>query len=449
MYNNNKVTMLIIGLLLVITIFGGCDQQAQIEPVSLDGRPMVAYMKMEEQTDERVFYSLKVSPFDGAPQSIAMKCGGLSAGANGDILGYGIKTEEGFNEDIYLLDRTGESRLVAEDIKFFELSKKEYSVLCMLSTRSHTFILKEYTPEGGLLREETIEGGKDFYFLEFNSNWDLILFDMLKNGDEDFDAGSRWKDIYIYQEGQMKKAAEKGIVSTYGQSISNDGTIVYISDGVSEELETVTGTLYRKEMDGEAEKLTEDSTKEFAISNDGSLVASILADENNNESFYYQYTGNEPVLVQNIIQFIMDRDGNTLYYTVGDKQNWQLELYRVSEREAPIMVADNAAHILDISADGKSVAYAANYDSEQEQAEIYIAREGEQTEFVDSGFTTFETRGYILTNEAKLYYDGSAIAYQKDRCDKYGQFWGLYIKEQGKEPVKIDDYVLYEFDFLK
>lgn len=440
---SKRVALFMLELLTVIALFVGCTQGKPLEPVNLDDRPMVAYMKLEGKDNDMFSYSLKVCSFDGEPQVAVYPCDGfIETTSDGNFLFYKlvqVNKKQNRLYDLYYMDRTGTSQLVTKEVAFYELSENGYAVLYGKALERGIFI-KEYTADGTVIREESLDNMWS-YNLNSIGNTMLLLF---KQNEED-PVG----DIYLYEDGQMEKVAEDGRISSPNHIVSDDGTILYVTDGVRHG-EDILWTLYRKEKGRDAEKLVSDCTYEHYLSNDGGLTAAIVMDDNGKKALFYQYVGEEPVFVEDIVQFEMGMDSNTLYYIAGDKTDWRLPLYRVVEGTEPVIVADNVAAIIDVSKDGKSVAFAANFDRENKESELYIAREGEEIEFVDSGIRMGENkRGEIVPSKIILYYDGSAIAYQKGAYDEYGQFRDLYVKEKGKEPKKIDEQIISEFDFLK
>lgn len=435
---SKRIAILMLGILIVIALFVGCAQDKPLEPVRLDDGPMVAYMKLEGKVDGKFTYSLKVCPFDGEPQVITYKCLGLKTAGDGNCLYYDLRVEDDLL-DLYYMDRTGTSHLVTDEVIFYDLCENGNAVIYGKAFEADSIFLKAYLDDGALTNEETFD---NIWTWDINSLGNIIM--LLIKQQEDDPVG----DIYLYKDGQMEKAVENGQTSLYDHAVSDDGTILYLADSDGEG-DDILWTLYRKERGRDAEKLVTDCTSKTYISNDSGLSAAIVVDDNGKEVLFYQYVGEAPVFVEDIVQFEMSEDSNTLYYMVGDRTNWRLPLYKVTKGTEPVLVAENVAVITDVSKDGKSAAFAANFDRENIESEIYIAREGEKTEFVDDGIMTSEFKGKIVHARIILYYDGSAIAYQKGAHDEYGQFTDLYVKEKGKEPRKIDEVVIDEFDFLR
>ena len=124
----------------------------------------------------------------------------------------------------------------------------------------------------------------------------------------------------------------------------------------------------------------DNATQEFAISNDGKLVAAMLG-QTEEEVLFYQFEGFEPRTVAGVSQFIISEDSQTLVYLQTTDSSQQAKLYSVTANGEPIMLVDNVALIGDISNDGKSIAYVVNYSEKNHTAELYVIRNGGKPEF--------------------------------------------------------------------
>lgn len=71
---------------------------------------------------------------------------------------------------------------------------------------------------------------------------------------------------------------------------------------------------------------------------------------------------------------------------------------------------------------------------------MYIAREGEEIEFVDSRISYSDYKGKMLDSGVELNNDGTAVAYRKNYGDS--MFADLYVKQEGEPPVFIDKNVI-------
>lgn len=145
---SKKITSLILGLVIIaIVLIGGCEKFEEPRPVSLDDRPMIAYMKEEYKKRDGVVYSLKISSFDGGTQIVAMGCLGVSTGAQGSIIGFKLERGDAYHNDLYFLERSGESRLVAEDITSYEQSINGYS-FCASQPQDEELIYRKILARG-------------------------------------------------------------------------------------------------------------------------------------------------------------------------------------------------------------------------------------------------------------------------------------------------------------
>ena len=437
-----KIFLLVLGLFLIAFTVFGCDEKEQINWDS--DQPKVAYMRLQKQVGGRYFYCLGVGTFEGNTQINSDRCIALSLGTQEDVVFYeiykkGVNTR---NSDLYILNNKGESMLFAEDIGFYLLGEGGHTITYNIS-KTLNFVFMEYTPEGDVVSEDLIENDIGVYSTEMNSKGDILLLGMFRDeNDDDYS----WANIYLYKDGQKKKIVDNAYLSLREKSVSNEGTVLYITDAISANDDERIGTLYRKTLDGDAIKVVEASTREFTISNDGELVVSVVKDKDGNETLFYQYVGQDPVYVENIVQYEMSRDSNILYYAVGDTSDWELELYKVKKGTKPELVTDNIAKIAALSLDGKCVAFLTNIDSSTELSDLYIAREGEEQELVDSGVPYSEYNGKMLDKGVELNNDGTTIAYRKNNDDS--MFAYLYVKQEGEPPVLIDKDVI-DFIFLR
>ena len=94
------------------------------------------------------------------------------------------------------MNRNGESQLVAENIAFYETSQDRRTVHYMFSKQYETFILKEFNPNGEMIRKDIIEI-EDVFAYDMNSTMDIILFDKVASKNDDDKKEDEWRDIYI------------------------------------------------------------------------------------------------------------------------------------------------------------------------------------------------------------------------------------------------------------
>lgn len=427
-----RIILLVFSLLLITTALFGCSKKEQFV---WDDQPKVAYMRLQKQVGGRYFYDLGVGNFDGDVQIISHKSSILSIDTQEDIVFY-KKRRNKFSVDLYILDNAGESRLFADDIGFYLLGEGGHTITYGINNTLN-FAFMEYTPEGDIISEDVIENDIGAVSTEMNAKGDILLFSFFR-GENDDDYS--WTNIYLYKDGQKKKVIDNAYLSVREQSVSDDGDVLFISDAISTNDDERIGTMYKKTLDGDVVKIVEASTREFTISNDGELVASVVKDKDGSKTLFYQYARQEPVYVENIVQYEMSRDSNILYYAVGDTSDWELELYRVKGGANPELVTDNTAKIAALSLDGRSVAFITNLDRSTEEADLYIAREGEEAEFVDSGISYSDYKGKMLDSGVELNNDGTAVAYRKNFDGS--RFCDLYVKQQGEPPVLIDKNVI-------
>lgn len=255
-----------------------------------------------------------------------------------------------------------------------------------------------------------------------------------------------WADIYLYNvlTGETQIVEEKVYLAYLLPCVSDSGTVLFLDkgEGLSD-----TGTLYKKEIGKEQEQLVENAYNLFSISKDGGLSAALTRDEQGNYVIFYQFDGNDPVYVESGGFFRICQDGKSLIYTV-DSGDYYNTLYRVTAGAVPEKIAEMATAPVAISEDGACVAFLMNCNEEKGIGDLYVARLGKETEYVDSGVPVSSALVLFGYDDVQMFFDGSAIAYLKksDKGDTYGD---LYFHEEGKEPIFVQGNVMRGFAFIQ
>ena len=424
-----------------------------IEIDRADDTPMVVYKKLESGDGESRVFSINLCVAGSSPQEITDNVGSVEVSASKTIIGYTLDSDDILREDVYLLNTLGFTQLCARDVTAFSISENGSVVSYILGDRTDQLYLHEYSADGQLVNQDVIEVNDENFLWEMNQDASVIVLEknLRSEQEEAFDDEDAnpyefdWGDIYVYSNGEIKKIAEEAFLSSRGQSISDDGAVVYLADGNEE---TKTGVLYIKEIGKEPRMVTQNSTRFFSISRDESLIAAKVENEKNGNDLFYQYGENNSNIVENVDCFLISKD-STLVYTVTTNDEWQSDLYFVEDDSAPVMLADNVSILLEVSDDGRSVAYLSNLADDQQSGDLYIAREGEEPELIDTEVGV-SLLAYALFDlyPIRISSDGNEIAYLKGYNDD-SAFGTLYVKQEGEEPQLIDENVCVGFDFFQ
>ena len=439
---------------LVVVLLLSTPHVASVDIERTDDSPMIAYQKLESVEGINQIYSLNMCPVGGLPQKVISRVYTMDVGANNKLIGYGFDNENSYiSHDIYLMDSSGRSQLCARDVRYYGVIDDQLAISYVLDDQLDTLYIREYTPDGQLENEEEIDIGDKVFSDEINIESGIVAIrkdlrsDQEDESDDEDDKAYEfdWADLYIYSNGTMDKIAEKAFLSNKYQSISNNGSVLYLADSNEE---TQTGTLYLKEMQGEPKIITENSTYSFAISIDGNLIAAIVKDQNNADTLFYQYSGFDPNYIAGVDQFEISKDGSTLVYSTYADDGTSEALYCIKEDAEPVLLTDNISFLLEASDDGGTVAYIANYDMNTQTGDLYIAREGEPPEYIDDDIVVSGITAIFGASLVNLSDDGDLIAYLKNYDDNYLR-GDLYVKQGDGQPQMVDDLVLSGFDFFE
>ena len=307
-----------------------------VEIERAEDTPMVAYLKLESiDEDESATYSMNLCQVGSSPQKIAINVKRVDTSSNGTLIGYSLDSGEEFiKSDIYLLNTLGVNQLCARDALSFELSGDGSVVAYVFVDKRDQLYLNEYTADGQLVNQDVIEMNDLDFTLEMTQDASILLFtrDLQNAGDSDDEDRD---DIYIYDiylyiysSGEMQQAAKNSLLSGRGQNMSDNGTVVYLTDVYMDDVnmtdsyltfgekETEAGTLYVKEMGEEPRMVAQQATDTFSISHDGSLIAAKVTDEDHKDNLFYQYAENDANIVEDVFQYLISGDSSTLVYTV-------------------------------------------------------------------------------------------------------------------------------------
>lgn len=448
------ITALIIIAVVITVILIITGKNGFIQINRINDNPIVVYRTNDDgdlKNETQILFNYKntyLYQIDSKPQLIEINARSIDTHKSSKLMEYSCG-EELLKEDLYILNNLGVKRLVHKNVVVSDISQDGTKVIFQLDGKLNELHIREYSPEGKVTDQKVIDFG-DTHSV-WHVNYDASVIAYKKNTraglDKDDDGINpyefNWGDIYLYRDGKVEKIAEKAFLSKNDvDSISNDGAIVYLADGNDD---TKTGTLFKKEPGEEAEAIIENSTQRFGISDDGALIATIVSKKENEQDLFYQF-GEEANVVENGFQYLISKDSKTLVYTIETDVDLKFDLYRVREHSDPVKIAENITLLLEVSDDGKSIAYMTNLSNDQKSGDLYIVREGQEPELIDTQVSaSFWLSGFDL-RPVNMYHDGSIIAYLKVHDSNN---WGdLYVKQQGKEPIKVDDDVAVGFGFL-
>ncbi len=421
----------------------------QIERVN--DLPMVVYEKLEKIEEGSAIRSLNLCQIGDAPQKIAPEVWAHEVDVNGRKILYSLKGDDVFEQEVYLFDNMGVKQLLTKKAFDYGISQDGVALFYRRFGKGELYI-SEYTSDGQLKEKDKISIGDKEYSFEMNEYANFIVF--TKNSraaqEVDFDKDDNpydfnWADIYIYSNGEMERIAKKAFLSNMKQSISNNGAVLFLADANKQ---TMSGTLYLKEIGKESVEVTGKSLARFAISNDGSLIATITGNRQNEHSLFYKFSGSNSKTVNNVLNYLISDDSKTLVYGVETSGLWENDLYSVNENNEPVLLAQNVSILLEISEDGKHIAYISNLDKKNHSGDLYIVKEGEEPLLIDTEVGFSYVTNYFNVTSINMYNDGSTIAYLKN-FDSNTLRGDLYVKQEGKEPQKIEEEVSVGFGFFE
>ena len=403
----------------------------------VNDQPMIVY----EKHDGMNLYQLGSSP-----QKITPEIYGFKVSPDGKLIAYSFARGDALHQEVYLLNDLGVNRQLARNVCAYEVLD-DYKVVYVLNG-GNDLIIREYTPQGDIKKEETVKlrGMFDWWGISDDANTVVTVKNMRSEleGSDLFDFN--WADLYMNIDGETELIAKKAFLSSVDNSISDNGKVLYLADC---DAGTETGSLYVKEMHKDPVAITTESTRRFAISSDGELIAAVTENSESENYLLYQYGDSEPYLVEDVFQFLISENQNALIYSVQTDVEWAQELYFVEENSAPVMLADHIAILFEVSADGKSAVYMKNFNPDEYTGDLYLVRVGTEPELIDTDVSISYLRMFKYgICAAKINDDGSVVAYLKGYNDKI-QYADLYVKQAGQEPQKVDEGVNAAFDFFQ
>lgn len=440
---SRKKTLLIVGgglilvavavVLAVLLISGGDVATGDVQIGKDSDAPVIVYQKKVGQDDAHQKYDAYLCRMDESPQNIANGTIGVEASDNGKVIMVEAVDDSVLEKDIYLVFSNGEEKLCATNVRNARFARNGY-MLCLLQNEDQKKLhIQYYSDVGQLLNEREIITYDDNFSWSANAQADLILI-------EKEDGGDKGPNLYLHSDNKLIKIATQGRLSIDGQNISDNGTLIYIAD-VNEE--TKVGTLFIKEMGEEAVVITQNAKKSHTISSDGRLVAAEVADD----GLFYQYIGNEAHIVDNVKQYCIGKDNQTLIYSVETGEQWHYDLYWVKNDLAPVQIAQNMSVLLEVSDDGSYVAYLANVNEQTGLGDLYLVGEEKDPELIDSDVSMSAWTSFFMSTLVTLNHDGTAVAYLKNYDENYLR-GDLFIKRDGEVPVMIDKDVGVNFYFF-
>lgn len=449
-----KLLLILLAILAVAassiaTIMLITPKKEYVQIVRENDNAMIAYMKHEQREEENTVYSLNLCQIDSTPMVICQSVSGFEVEENNGMIAYALDDDDYYRAEVHLINGAGVKQLLSKNVSVYEMSRYGSTIAYLIRDEEDKLFIREYNLEGDVENRIMVNTDVSSMSWNINRNGEIIVFTQNKRTDQEEFEGENvryefdWADIVVYYNGQVEKIAEKAFLSAVGQSISNDGSVLYMADGNEE---TKTGTLYLKEIGKEPIVITENVQFRFGISDNSELIYARI-DNNGEDALFYQFSGQEAVIVDNILMGLMSQNSNTLVYLTKTDDIWSNVLYWVDDSSEPKILSDNVSFLFEISDDGKSVAYIANFSEEKQTGDLYIAREGEGIELIDTGVTISRWANFFGESTVNLSNDGNTIAYLKNFDGD--RLWGdLYMKQKGEEPQRIDEKVSIGFDFF-
>jgi hypothetical protein len=452
-----KLIIILLASVLVIAIVVAAILilPAGMDKVNLNlssGTPALAYECLDKIVDDSAVYDLYISQLGSSQQKVDSDINFFYTGVNGQFLAYAEKDEDILDYYVYVMGVQGDRTLVTKDGSYFEIANNQNTICYASEKEPDSLFVAEFDSRARITDEKklTVE---DSVFQEYNFDAGVGLFmKNLRSGQTGaFDDDSvnpydyNWGDIYLCTAGGTPlKIAEKAFCSNTKQSISDDGSVVFIAD-CNEKTET--GDLYLKTLNGESKLLKENVSNRFAISPNGQLVAAVIKESNNRTKMFYQFHGKEAREIDNVIDFEISQDSSTLVYLVNTDNANRKALYSIKGDSQPVLLTDNAICIQEVSEDGRSVAYLANYSEESLTGDLYVVRAEEEPLFIDSGIYLSSVTVNFGATTVNLRNDGQYIAYLKDIHEDrlYGD---LYVAKVGEKAKLIEKNVSTGFDFF-
>jgi len=414
--------------------------------------PALAYKSLYKIVDDSAEYNLYITQLGSSHQEVDSDISYFYVDHNGEFLAYAVKDSDIMDNYFYLMSPQGDRTLITKDGSYFKMaydqnemcytSKKEPDSLFVVKFDSQARITgkKELTVEDSDFKDYNFSAGVGLFMKNFRSGQEGAFDDDSVNPYD-----YNWGDIYeCTASGTPQKIAEKAFCSGVGQSISNDGSVVFIANC---DEKTKTGDLYLKTANGEPKLLKENASNRFAISPNGQLVAAIVKGENNEAELVYQFYGKEAREVGNVIDFKISQDSGTLVYLANTGDKNRQAIYSMTGDSQPVLLTDNAVFIQEVSEDGKTIAYLANYNEKSLTGDLYVAKAGEEPYYIDTGVFLSSVILNFDTPTINLSSDGLYIAYLKNLHEDrlYGD---LYLAKVGDKSQLIEQNVSTGFDFF-
>lgn len=440
-----KIILTVAVLIITTILLCACAQRID----SADERPAIVYKRFTHEVGRSQRYGLYSCELEASPHKVCNYVNGIYVGGDGSLIVYKVRTGGIFDNKVYVINDNGSSQILGEDIPIVEISEDKKTIFYTKEEDDNTLYVRKYDDLGKVEKDYTINTDVTSLIIDLNKDGSGFVFTQnLRSQQEKSHDGNNpydfnWADICLYYNGRVDKVAEKAFISQNKQSISRDGTVLYLANV---DKETETGNLYKKELDSEPVLVTNNANTVFGISDDGSLTY-CLKYVNGQRALYYQLLGEEPVIVEGVGSAMMSTESNSLVYTVKKENTFLSDLYYVDSNQTSTRLADNASMLIDISEDGGSTAYF-SLNEQTQGVDLYIARIDGKTEHIDENVGLSLIAIELNSWTVRMSDDGKAIAYLKN-FDGDMLRGVLYVKQQGEEPCKIDEMVSIGFDFSK
>jgi hypothetical protein len=371
-------------------------------------------------------------------------CAGNSTGAIGQAAGNkpGIvedeyllfveTSSENYSGDLYLKKGINEKEKLSSDVQNYSYEFYPLKELTVFLDKDNNLYIKEIGKE-----KELISAEATFNYTLFGDESGMIF---LKSDNE------------LYQKiwGQEKEKISSDVMSF---NLTADGKVICFND--------YEGNLYIKKDDVEKEKLAS-NVMSFNLSDNGSIIY-YLNEDGDLYKRDWSKPDNEKITTGDIQEFQVSADGNMItYLNEYNYEKFKGELYFISNGEAPKKIGSDVTYY-EVCDGGKLIYYL------NEEKNLLSAVPGKEEKTKISGdinyfTTTNEGKMVVFENtEGALYLN--PINGEKEKIGDSLKAWNilndnnivyltedteLYIKEQGKEKVKlatdVQNYVISDRD---
>ena len=425
------ITLVIAGGAFALLLQSAGPTSVQIKRTN--DMPTVAYRKVEKQEPGNREFSLNICEPGMTPQRIVENVEDFRVSPDGTVIAFTLDNDQPRYE-LYRMESDGTIHMVTSDVIYDDF---QFFNGDMIAYHDNGDTI--YFPTDSGVKKIT---GAESYRWQVSADGSTVVY--ANTYDHYPDTAYNWGEIKAFRNGVTENIAEYAFMPG-SQGISNDGqVIIYVIDYHVDNMdgEPYTGKLYLKRSGEEPILITDTSSMDIELSDDGNFVAAIVSDENGEDALLYQYCDGSATTIEGVSEFMMSSDGSTIIYTVDAAGDWDYELYSVKAGEVPILLTEHVSLAGAVSDDGNTIAYFTNLNTDGWLADLNLIQ-GAKEEFVDSQVCAPKYGGSLYVS-----HDGSLIAYLKNyNIDILGG--DLYAFQMGKDPQKIDENVHEVISFFE